>query len=1166
MTELKSVPNNPEQPDRDQSAEVNAAWNQPLNNPGTTMGSRAKFLGTHEELDALVAKNTQSGGATLGLAGTIKDFIVNLGVTPEQRKFDAIIFDMDGVVTSTAEIHFTAWKETFDQFLSEREEDFEESHSRFTMNDYLEHVDGIPRIDGVRAFLDLHGIKLSEDEVQQIAKKKNDRYLELLETEEIKTFQSTIELMRAAKEQGLRIGIGSSSKNARLLLEKAGIADLPEVVIDGVYLEENEIDGKPAPYIFQEGAKALGVSCSRAVVVEDAVKGVQAGKSGNFGLVVGIARKENSRELKRAGADIVVEDMDTCQLDRIDQWFNTELAKEGWRLQYNDFKKPSGAMTDKEVEQVRKEARKRQALLSVGNGYMCSRGANEEPSVNNDISYPGTYIAGVYNEIPSEVSGREIYNEDLVNCPNWHAITFKVDDGEWFEPHESDVVSSQRELDMQSGILKRHLIVRDDEGRETLITSERCISMADCHLAAQQYSVTPLNYSGEITVTFGLHGDHINGGVDRYSKLNQQHLQQDREEAEGAESRLVVATTASRIQIATAARASITLNGERLDPDLHNEIAPQRIDTTFKQLLETGDELKIEKIVGIHTSKDSDLTVDPIVAATQTIAKYGSYEEVAGDSAASWKEIWKAVDIELEGDRFAQQALRLHRYHTLLSASPHNLGIDASLGARGLTGEAYRGHVFWDEMFIFPLIVAQQPKVARSLLQYRYNRIDAAKEYAAEHGYQGAMFPWQSGSDGREQTQVIHYNPLSGDWGPDHSSKQRHVSLAIQQNVWQYYTQTGDLGYMQDCGAEMFFEICRFWASAAKEDQSTGRYDIDRVMGPDEFHEKYPDAGPDEGGLRNNAYTNIMVSWFMDRAQELYGDLGDETRQRLQDEIGLNELEVRGWQKIGRNLNLEFSDDGILAQFAGFSDLKALPAEIMHQAHGRVDRVLKAQGLSPDEYQVAKQADLLMAPYVLGEAQVRSQVEKMGYRLPEDWLNKHFDFYLDRTSHGSTLSRLVHGALAREVAKNDPEGHRHDTLATGDRLSHEALASDIEDIQGGTTGEGIHLGVMSGTVWQAMHSAGGLDLSTDKVKIDPFLPPHWDSLAFSFKYRGDDYHCLVKPDSVTICANSGSNKDMVEIEIQGRPESLRFGVAQSFAIEKERALAVRVDRKDAANA
>ena len=182
----------------------------------------------------------------------------------------------------------------------------------------------------------------------------------------------------------------------------------------------------------------------------------------------------------------------------------------------------------------------------------------------------------------------------------------------------------------------------------------------------------------------------------------------------------------------------------------------------------------------------------------------------------------RGINITIEGDRFAQKLLRMHLYHLMVSASQYNVDIDAGITARGLHGEAYRGHIFWDELFILPFYDIHFKDTAKSLLLYRYRRLQKAREYAKEYGYKGAMYPWQTGSEGSEETQILHLNPVSGIWGDDYSSLQRHVSLAVAYNIWQYYWITEDRDFLSQYGAEMFFEICRFWASKSKFLLKTG--------------------------------------------------------------------------------------------------------------------------------------------------------------------------------------------------------------------------------------------------------------------------------------------------------------------------------------------------------
>ncbi len=453
----------------------------------------------------------------------------------------------------------------------------------------------------------------------------------------------------------------------------------------------------------------------------------------------------------------------------------------------------------------------------------------------------------------------------------------------------------------------------------------------------------------------------------------------------------------------------------------------------------------------------------------------------------------------------------------MVSISPHNRDIDASITARGLHGEAYRGHIFWDELFILPFYNLQMAETARAMLMYRYSRLDKAREYAKEYGYMGAMFPWQSGSDGREETQSIHLNPLSGKWDPDHSSLQRHVSLAIAFNVWQYYNTTSDIRFLQDYGAEMFLEICRFWASKSKLNEATGRYSINKVMGPDEFHEQYPDAS--EGGLKDNAYINIMVSWAFGKATDILTAIGPETTRKVKEKICLTDDELALWNDIAKKLNLCINKEGIIAQYDGYFDLIELDWDYYRKKYTniyRMDRILKSENLSPDEFKVAKQADMLMAFYNLDKSEIDTILQHLGYSLPADYLQRNLDYYLQRTSHGSTLSRVVHSKLAMLAGNKDLSW----------QLYSEALASDFNDIQGGTTGEGIHAGVMAGTVLIALTTYAGVNYNGSILKINPALPSLWKMIEFGLNFKGVHYWFQISNSRVKVLAD---NKCIVEI-------------------------------------
>ncbi|MCP4909254.1 MAG: hypothetical protein GY907_00995 [Bacteroidetes bacterium] len=484
------------------------------------------------------------------------------------------------------------------------------------------------------------------------------------------------------------------------------------------------------------------------------------------------------------------------------------------------------------------------------------------------------------------------------------------------------------------------------------------------------------------------------------------------------------------------------------------------------------------------------------------------------DSKNEWFQIWNKVDIKILGDRISQKMLRLHIYHLIVSASPHNKNIDAGITARGLHGEAYRGHIFWDDLFIMPFYDLHFTETARSLLMYRYKRLQKARDYAKECGYRGAMFPWQSGSDGREETQIIHLNPISGEWGDDYSSLQRHVSLAVAYNIYYYFHITDDGEFMNMYGGEMYFEICRFWESKSVLNNKTGRYSIDKVMGPDEFHESYPDAH--EGGLKDNAYTNIMVAWMFNKASNIYDNLDNDAKVKLQQDIGLDKNEIKKWSIISSKLNLVINDEGIISQYDGYFELKELNWDYYRSKYGdihRMDRILKAEGKSADNYKVAKQADTLMTYYNLEDEEINNIISNLGYDLPKDYLEKNLHYYLKRTSHGSTLSRVVHAQLANII----------DDKKLSWNLYIDALTSDYNDIQGGTTAEGIHAGVMAGTIMIAITTFGGVDLRGKLLKINPNLPNHWKQLSFNITFKKVNYQMEISSEKIVIYSNKTVN-------------------------------------------
>jgi trehalose/maltose hydrolase-like predicted phosphorylase len=370
------------------------------------------------------------------------------------------------------------------------------------------------------------------------------------------------------------------------------------------------------------------------------------------------------------------------------------------------------------------------------------------------------------------------------------------------------------------------------------------------------------------------------------------------------------------------------------------------------------------------------------------------------------------------------------------------------------------------------------------------------------------MFPWQSGSDGTEETQRVHLNPLSGRWETDLSRNQRHVNAAIFYNVWCYYHATHDLEFLRDHGAEMLLEVARFWSSIAHYNPERDRWEIHGVMGPDEFHERYP--GALEGGLRNNAYTNVMAAWICETALTVLDLLPASRRSALRAKIGLGDEELRRWEEMSRRMFVPFHGDGVISQFEGYEELEELDWGAYRERYGnvqRLDRILRAEGDDPNRYKIAKQADAVMLFFLFSGDQLRRLFGRLGYDYGPDTARRTIAYYEQRTSHGSTLSMVVHAGVHAAI---DPRSSWERFL--------EALESDVGDIQRGTTREGIHMGVMCGTLDVVQRAYLGVDVRDDVMYFAPRIRDELDGLSLPLAFRGTPIRVTLEGGQLTVAA------------------------------------------------
>ncbi|CAM5351649.1 glycoside hydrolase family 65 protein [Streptomyces fumanus] len=727
------------------------------------------------------------------------------------------------------------------------------------------------------------------------------------------------------------------------------------------------------------------------------------------------------------------------------------------------------------------EERLRESLCTLGNGYFATRGALPECAAD-DVHYPGTYAAGCYNRLTSTVAGREVENEDMVNLPDWLPLRFRVPGGGWLTPDTAPVLAHRQVVHLDPGLLERTTRYGLGGSRVLSVRQLRLVHMADPHLAALRTEFTVEGDAVDLEVEAALDGGVTNAGVPRYRQLAGRHLTHVHTgEAAPGTVWLRCRTRTSDIRIGLASRVTA---GVPVVPGSRDLCATQRL--TLE--LTPGRTAAVDKTVALHTSRDPAIS-DPLQAAVDRVTAAPGFTELLRTHRTAWAQLWRRARLEVPGE--AGAILRLHLFHVLMTLSPHTADLDVGVPARGLHGEAYRGHVFWDELFVLPYLDLHFPEVSRALLHYRHRRLERARAAARAIGRRGALYPWQSGSDGREETQRLHLNPRSGRWLSDHSHLQHHVGSAIAYNVWRYCEASGDAEFLHTKGAEMLLEIARFWADSAVWDDRLGRHRIRGVVGPDEYHDAYPDAAAP--GLDDNAYTNVTAAWVLTRTLQVLRALPEPRRRELVERTDLDEGELQQWEDVSRTLHIPFHR-GVISQFEGYGDLAELDWDGYRERYGdirRLDRVLEAEGDTANRYQASKQADVLMLGYLFSPVELRSLFERLGHRLDDDLWRRTVDYYLARTSHGSTLSGLVHGWVLARCRRADAWTY-----------VQEALKGDVADLQGGTTGEGIHLGAMAGTLDLVQRGLTGLETRAGALWLDPVPLPELSSYGFSLRFQG----------------------------------------------------------------
>ena len=503
--------------------------------------------------------------------------------------------------------------------------------------------------------------------------------------------------------------------------------------------------------------------------------------------------------------------------------------------------------------------------------------------------------------------------------------------------------------------------------------------------------------------------------------------------------------------------------------------------------------MTVEKIVTVYTGRDV-ATSEPAVDAERWLSRLGRFAELLDGHLTAWVHLWERLSIEFDDFSDELRILRLHLLHLLQTVSPNTADLDVGVPARGLHGEAYRGHIFWDELFIFPVLNLRlpddHPVAARLPLPAAAGGTPRRREPPATPARCSRGSP--AATDARKANGCTSIRAAATGI-PDASARAHHIGIAVAYNAWKFYQVTGDLAYLIDYGAELLAEIARFWVSMATYDEERDRYGIRGVIGPDEFHSGYPDAPYD--GIDNNAYTNVMAVWVIMRAIDAL------------ESAAAAEPPGPAWRRsdctVTNSRTGMTSADGCSSRSTTASSASSRATAIWRSWTGTATADSTATSSawtaswrpSSDDvnrYKASKQADALMLLYLLSADELRELLDRLGYRFTPEQVPNMVDYYLARTSHGSTLSGVVHTwVLARANRDRAME------------FFQQALKSDVADIQGGTTSEGIHLAAMAGTVDLMQRCFTGLETRSNRI----ILSPHWPEALACWRYRSTTVVC-----------------------------------------------------------
>lgn len=698
--------------------------------------------------------------------------------------------------------------------------------------------------------------------------------------------------------------------------------------------------------------------------------------------------------------------------------------------------------------------------MTIGNGYLGIRGALEE-------DYPeqvrGMYVAGIYNRPSGSTSS------ELVNLPDVTRFHLTLD-GEVFSMLTGTIHSYERYLDMNTGELIRKITWENSAHKKYQINFRRFVSKVAKHLIAAKLEVTPLTSDMKVKVRTGIDGQQTNFGTQQLKEVSLRIFDEERMVGEyqtiESKQQIVVATKVN-------AKGAFTAKNRQLM-------------TAVEQNVAANETFTLEKISSVNTSLSK---MDEVLPNT-------TYLELKKETDLAWEKFWKQTGVEIKStNTFDQFALDFASYHLEIMTPKDD--IRCSVGAKGLTGEGYKGHVFWDtEIFILPFFLYNQPKIAKQLLQYRYLHLKEAQEKALENGYKGALYPWESAFSGVEETpEFAAINIRTGTRQKVASAiSEHHLVADIAFAVCEYAAATKDTAFMMNCGAEMLLETAEFWIS--RTTNRNGRLEILDVIGPDEYTEH----------IDNNAYTNYMAYFNVKKAMEW-----NKENQPFQKRA----------EKFLANLYLPVANEsGLIPQDNTFLQKDWINLDKYKANQGTQGILLDYSRQEVNELQILKQADLVMLFYLL-PATFETKVMK-----------RNLDYYEKRTIHDSSLSKAIHAIVENRI------GDRKQAY----QFFQEACLIDL-GTEPHSSDDGLHAAAL-GAIWLAViFGFAGIDTRGELLQITPNLPDAWQSLTFEFVWKGERIGFKITPKTLEL---SKTTTSVLELIINGEKHSFTDKLTINF--------------------